>query len=48
MVGPHKISVRASVGRALFPHDGDASEDLLRRADVSMFEMKRGAVAQRD
>jgi diguanylate cyclase (GGDEF)-like protein len=47
IVGPHSIDVPASVGRAIFPVDADAAEDLLRRADMSMFEVKRGALRQR-
>jgi diguanylate cyclase (GGDEF)-like protein len=47
IVGPHEIRVAASIGRAVFPLDADAAEDLLRRADVSMFEAKRAAVGQR-
>ncbi len=47
IVGPHRIIVLASIGRAVFPVDGDATEDLLRRADGSMFEMKRARARAR-
>lgn len=36
----HEIYVGASVGIALYPHDGDDSEALLRSADSAMYEAK--------
>lgn len=35
------ILVEASVGTAIYPGDGETADDLLRRADESMFEMKK-------
>jgi diguanylate cyclase (GGDEF)-like protein len=44
-IGPaqHPIFVSASVGFALFPHDGTTPGDLFRVADKSMYSHKRGA-----
>ncbi|HKX37533.1 MAG TPA: GGDEF domain-containing protein [Burkholderiales bacterium] len=36
----HEISVSASVGIALYPHDGTASERLLKSADAAMYRAK--------
>lgn len=43
---PPRLSV--SVGVALYPIDGTAPEDLLRVADQSLYEAKRGAATSRD
>ncbi|MFL5824716.1 MAG: diguanylate cyclase domain-containing protein [Solirubrobacteraceae bacterium] len=47
MVGPHELRVSASLGRAIFPIDGDDAEAVVRRADASMFENKRSAFSTR-
>lgn len=38
-----ELSLRSSVGCALFPVDGSDAPDLLRRADEAMYEQKRDA-----
>jgi diguanylate cyclase (GGDEF)-like protein len=35
------LHVRASVGVAIFPEHGDSAEELLRRADIAMYQAKR-------
>ena len=35
------VSVRVSVGAALFPDDGETSVDLIRAADSRMYDVKR-------
>jgi two-component system, cell cycle response regulator len=35
--------VTASIGRAVWPVDGDGPEALLRRADAAMYDVKRSA-----
>jgi diguanylate cyclase (GGDEF)-like protein len=42
-----ELRVRASIGSAVFPFDADTADGLLRRADASMFEAKRGALGSR-
>ena len=37
------FSVTASIGRAVWPVDGDGPEALLRRADAAMYDVKRSA-----
>ena len=47
-LGGHDYHLTASVGIALFPRDGDDAEELLRHADVAMYQVKqrgRNAVA---
>jgi diguanylate cyclase (GGDEF)-like protein len=41
MIGGHELRLGASIGRAVFPRDADSADNLLRRADESMFEVKR-------
>ncbi len=41
MIGSLKVSVRPSVGIALFPGDGTTAADLLRRADAAMYHAKQ-------
>jgi diguanylate cyclase (GGDEF)-like protein len=41
MVDGHELWLGASVGRAVYPHDADTADGLLRRADAAMFEIKR-------
>jgi diguanylate cyclase (GGDEF)-like protein len=41
-----KFEVGASIGVALFPEHGDSVEDLLKYADIAMYDIKvRGAAA---
>jgi diguanylate cyclase (GGDEF)-like protein/PAS domain S-box-containing protein len=40
-VGGHDYHLSASVGIALFPRDGDTAEELLRHADVAMYQTKQ-------
>lgn len=46
-LGGHELRLTASIGRAVFPDDADSADDLLRRADASMFEAKRGFISPR-
>ncbi len=41
VIDGHTIDVRASIGIALAPQHGDNLDDLLRRADLAMYEAKR-------
>ena len=41
VVDGHTIDVRASVGMVLVPDHGDTTDDLLRRADLAMYDAKR-------
>jgi diguanylate cyclase (GGDEF)-like protein len=47
MIGGHKLWLTASIGRAVFPVDASSADGLLRRADASMFAVKRGAISSR-
>jgi diguanylate cyclase (GGDEF)-like protein len=40
-VGPHRLTMRASVGRAIWPADVEDRDELLSSADDSMYERKR-------
>ena len=40
-LGDHEMLVTASVGIAVFPHDGDDPETLFRNADLAMYAAKR-------
>jgi diguanylate cyclase (GGDEF)-like protein len=40
-IGDMQLGIRASVGRAVWPYDGDELGGLLSRADASMYEAKR-------
>ncbi|HTX33090.1 MAG TPA: diguanylate cyclase [Solirubrobacteraceae bacterium] len=46
-VDDHVVRIGASIGAAVFPVDADSADGLLRRADASMFEVKRGALGSR-
>jgi len=41
LINDHAIDVRASIGIALVPEHGDNVDDLLRRADLAMYDAKR-------
>jgi diguanylate cyclase (GGDEF)-like protein/PAS domain S-box-containing protein len=41
-VGPHELRASTSVGIALYPEDGDAAHDLVKRADAAMYRAKHG------
>ncbi|MEQ9062299.1 MAG: EAL domain-containing protein [Gammaproteobacteria bacterium] len=41
LVGGHELAIRASLGIAVFPHDGDNAAELLKRADLAMYVSKR-------
>jgi diguanylate cyclase (GGDEF)-like protein/PAS domain S-box-containing protein len=41
LVNDHAIEVKASIGMALVPDHGDNIDDLLRRADLAMYDAKR-------
>ena len=43
IVAERAVDVRASVGISLFPEDGSGPADLLRRADLAMYEAKRNS-----
>lgn len=45
LVGGQEHALSASVGIAVFPRDGDSSEELLKRADVAMYRAKNGGRA---
>jgi diguanylate cyclase (GGDEF)-like protein len=47
MIDGHRLSLSASIGRAIFPIDADSADGLLRRADASMFAAKRGGIGSR-
>lgn len=40
ILGTHSISIGASVGISLYPHDGNDSKALLKNADTAMYEAK--------
>jgi diguanylate cyclase (GGDEF)-like protein len=39
-IGPHELSVTASIGCALIPRDGNSVEELLRHADLALYSAK--------
>ncbi|WP_084191089.1 diguanylate cyclase domain-containing protein [Methylomarinum vadi] len=41
----HTLCVTASIGVAIFPDDGERIDDLITKADASMFEEKKQAKA---
>jgi diguanylate cyclase (GGDEF)-like protein len=45
-IGGHELRLGASVGRAVFPVDGEDAEALLRRSDAAMFTDKRARYAR--
>jgi predicted signal transduction protein with EAL and GGDEF domain len=46
-IGGHELRLGASVGRAVFPIDGEDAEALLRRSDAAMFSDKRARALRR-
>jgi diguanylate cyclase (GGDEF)-like protein/PAS domain S-box-containing protein len=40
-IAEREVYVSASIGIALFPRDGESAEELLKRADVAMFQAKK-------
>ena len=45
-LGSNEVYVTFSAGIAMFPHDGDQIEDLLRNADTAMYQAKDVGVGQ--
>ena len=41
VVGEHSVELHASIGMALAPEHGDNIDDLMRRADLAMYDAKR-------
>ncbi|MFK8053616.1 MAG: putative bifunctional diguanylate cyclase/phosphodiesterase [Woeseiaceae bacterium] len=41
VLGGHSVSIGASIGISMFPHDASDGEEMLTRADVAMYEAKR-------
>lgn len=39
-LGGHEVRISASIGIAVFPHDGETIDELMRRADVAMYHIK--------
>jgi len=39
-IGTESLSIRASIGAAIYPRHADNAEDLLRRADLAMYRIK--------
>jgi diguanylate cyclase (GGDEF)-like protein len=42
VAGTLRLSISTSIGIAVFPDDGVTSEELLQRADVALYDVKRG------
>jgi diguanylate cyclase (GGDEF)-like protein len=42
-ISGQRLTLGASIGRAMFPTNGDGADDLLRAADTAMFDAKRAA-----
>ncbi|MGD8592798.1 MAG: EAL domain-containing protein [Gammaproteobacteria bacterium] len=45
-IGTHELFVTFSTGIALYPHDGDQVDDLLRHADTAMYRAKSSGSSQ--
>jgi diguanylate cyclase (GGDEF)-like protein/PAS domain S-box-containing protein len=41
VVGEHSVDLRASIGMVVVPEHGDNIDDLMRRADLAMYDAKR-------
>lgn len=39
-LGQNTVTISASIGIAVFPHDGETIDELMRRADVAMYHIK--------
>jgi diguanylate cyclase (GGDEF)-like protein len=39
-LGGKEVTISASIGIAVFPHDGETIDELMRRADVAMYHIK--------
>ena len=39
-LGGNKVTISASIGIAIFPHDGETIDELMRRADAAMYHIK--------
>jgi diguanylate cyclase (GGDEF)-like protein/PAS domain S-box-containing protein len=46
IVGSHDVYVTFSTGIALYPHDGEQVDDLLRHADAAMYQAKSSGSSQ--
>jgi diguanylate cyclase (GGDEF)-like protein len=46
VVGGRELALTASIGRAAFPADAVGADELLRRADLAMFAVKRAALSR--
>lgn len=40
MIGNHTVEIGASIGVALYPNDGEVVDDLIRNADMALYEAK--------
>ena len=40
ILGGHEVHISASIGIAIYPTDGETIEDLLRHADIAMYQVK--------
>ena len=40
-IGPHKVTIGASIGIAFYPENGISQEDLVRKADAAMYAAKK-------
>ncbi|MEL7023998.1 MAG: EAL domain-containing protein [Pseudomonadota bacterium] len=41
VLGGHSVTIGASIGIALYPHDAGDAEELLTRSDIAMYQAKR-------
>ena len=41
VLGGHSVTIGASIGIALYPHDASDAEELLTRSDIAMYQAKR-------
>jgi len=39
-LGGHEVFISASIGIAVYPHDGETIDELMRHADVAMYYIK--------